>query len=68
MNPSFTPYSPVVSEGVSEIETESRGVKIAVGITIAIVGFFLGWVIATNAQDTSSTGSNETPVLTIEIG
>jgi hypothetical protein len=68
MNPSFTPYSPVVSEGVSEIETESRGVKIAVGITIAIVGFFLGWVIATNAQDSSSTGSNETPVLTVEIG
>ena len=53
---------------MSEIETESRGVKIAVGITIAIVGFFLGWVIATNAQDTSSTGSNETPVLTVEIG
>lgn len=67
-NPAFTPYKPSVSDHGSDDEPESRGVKIAVGITIAIVGFFLGWVIAANTQDTSSSGSNERPALIVEIG
>jgi hypothetical protein len=47
-----------------DVQNESRGVKIAVGITIAIVGFFFGWVIATNAQDHSAIGSQNSAAIT----
>lgn len=40
-------------DGEAEVSTTS-GMKVAIGITLAIVGFFFGWVIATTAQSESS--------------
>jgi hypothetical protein len=48
-------------------ESESRGVKVAVGITIAIVGFFFGWTIATNVQDDSVPADRQPPTVSVEI-
>ena len=36
---------------VSDSVPNSRGMKVAIGITIAIVGFFFGWIIATTVND-----------------
>ncbi len=52
------------SEVEVEVEKESRAVKIAVGITIAIVGFFFGWVIATNAQNDSESWPQNLSIIT----
>lgn len=54
-------------EATVEVETESRGVKVAVGITIAIVGFFFGWIIATNLQDDPTQGTRQVPSINVEI-
>jgi hypothetical protein len=56
-----------VSENGEVSESESRGVKVAVGITIAIVGFFFGWIIATNVQDDSAPDNRQSPTVSIEI-
>jgi hypothetical protein len=56
-----------VSEKGEVSESESRGVKVAVGITIAIVGFFFGWIIATNVQDDSAPDNRQSPTISIEI-
>ena len=56
------------STEVENIDSESRGVKIAVGLTIAIVGFFFGWVIASIAQDDSAAGLERPTAVSVEIG
>lgn len=52
-------------DGVAE--PESRGVKIAVGVTIAIVGFFFGWIIATNLEDNPGPKNQPSPVVTVDV-
>lgn len=47
-------------DALTEVET-TRGMKVAIGITIAIVGFFFGWVIASTVQDDSEAGTSSQP-------
>lgn len=50
-----------------ETEDNSRGVKVAVGITIAIVGFFFGWILASNLQDNPANGTQQIQSINLEI-
>lgn len=50
-----------------EDEDISRGVKVAVGITIAIVGFFFGWILASNLQDNPANGAQQIQPINLEI-
>ena len=55
--PTANPVQVYRPDIVDEAEVSTtRGMKVAIGITIAIVGFFFGWVIATTVQDDSSAG------------
>ena len=51
---SSIPAASVQSSSKDEVVTSSTGMKVAIGITIAIVGFFFGWVIASTVQDDSA--------------
>lgn len=53
---------------VEDVVVSTRGMKIAIGITIAIVGFFFGWTIATTVQDSSSVGTHTTTEIIEGIG
>ena len=55
--PSDLASSRVVSRNDGEaerLELPGTGLKIAIGITVAIIGFFFGWVIASTVQDDGS--------------
>jgi hypothetical protein len=56
-----------LSENGEAPESESIGVKVAVGVTIAIIGFFFGWIISTIMQDGSIPTERQPPEVTVEI-
>lgn len=41
----------VLSEDPSDDVVSTRGMRVAIGLTLVIVGFFFGWVIATTANN-----------------
>jgi hypothetical protein len=49
--PGATAVYSVLSGDPSDDVVSTRGMRVAIGLTLVIVGFFFGWVIATTAND-----------------
>jgi len=52
---SAVPVASTLPSSSEESTDTTTGMKVAIGVTIAIVGFFFGWVIASTVQDDSAT-------------